>query len=319
MYVHHVCSPCAHVMYDHHVYTHVYSGCHTKRTNPATAVDNRSACVVKAPTSSKRKNRKRGRVEVDAKSIQRRRARRKLSLVDEEAPKRMDFASFIKLSKKQESMVYFFRSKLRSDLYKFRLTKNTQHTRNMTMHGCVFNADDVAEFATYGKFCTSDLVKVSAMCTYEAMKASSVQGKHIGELMVLQDSEVQLLLQDNECDSLALDVWTHINQAGNVLAAVLSRPRGVHYVGVFVRKVRDRHFEINARNSATKIGGHPKRCVQHTLCSHTHTHKTYTITPARTCVSVTHANTHTHTHTGAHTHTQHLHTPPPPHTYTRTM
>ena len=133
------------------------------------------------------------------------------------------------------------------------------------MHGKSFNGTDLVDFATYGWFCSSDMVTISAMCLFEGSKEKTIKNK----LMVLEDNDVELLL--NCADShaeLARDVWKHVNQQKTVLALVLSRPRNSHYVGSFVHKIRDRTFKINARDSNPASGANAQtycECVKKLL------------------------------------------------------
>ena len=164
----------------------------------------------------------------------------------------LNLLPYLQLSPKQQCLVDFFRRQLRSRTYTFRLTPNTQSTRMIRMHGCDFVVEDLADFATHGRFCTSELVKVSAMCAYEALQQSTYPGP-LKKMMVLRDGQARLLLLDRDVN-LACDVWTHVNHAGNVLAVIWGQPRGTHWVGIFVRKIGDRTFEINPRDSLPSCG-----------------------------------------------------------------
>ena len=164
----------------------------------------------------------------------------------------LNLVPYLQLSPKQQCLVDFFRRQLVSRTYTFRLTPNTQNTRMIRMHGCDFVVDDLADFATHGRFCTCELVKVSAMCAYEALEHSSYPGP-LKKLMVLRDNQAQLLLLGRDLN-LACDVWTHVNHAGSVLAVIWGQPRGMHWVGIFVRKIGDRTFEINPRDSLPSCG-----------------------------------------------------------------
>ena len=181
----------------------------------------------------------------------------------DQQPAEMDLSQHLTLSDGEEAMVAFFIRQLQSGKYLFRPQAKTnprskrytsQQYHTINMHDCLFNAKDLKDFAKYGQFCSSDMVKVSAMCTYDALIQSSFEGK-INKLLVVKEEEVQLLaVSADEC-GMASNVWKHVNKKGNVLALVLGRSRGVHFVGVFIRKIRDRIFDVYSRNSSPKFGG----------------------------------------------------------------
>ena len=136
----------------------------------------------------------------------------------------LNLVPYLQLSPKQQCLVDFFRRQLRSRTYTFRLKPNTQNTRMIRMHGCDFVVEDLADFATHGRFCTSELVKVSAMCAYEALEQSSYPGP-LKKLMVLRDGQARLLLLGRDVN-LACDVFTHVNHAGSVLAVIWGNLEG---------------------------------------------------------------------------------------------
>ena len=182
-------------------------------------------------------------------------------------PVKLDLSQHLKLSEKQEVMVSFFQRQLQRGEYFFRAphtntTLRSKEYYNVNMFECVFTARDVAEFATFGQYCSSDMVKVSAMCACATLKQSPDYDGRMRNLFVLQESEMQLILASNGECGLATKVWHHVNNLENVLAVVLGRPRGVHWVGVFVSKIRDRAFELHSQDSNPKCGGDPSKYCQ---------------------------------------------------------
>jgi len=163
----------------------------------------------------------------------------------------------ITLDQHEENMVRFFRRQLAEGQYKLRKVNNDR--TYIHMYKKVFNQEDLKDFATHGRFCSGDMVKISAMCLYEGIKKSPSKEMIKHSLMVIDDNDMELLLQYADTSlEMANAVWRHINQCGTVLAVILSRPRGSHWVGGFVTKIKTQSFVINTRDSNPSCGADAK-------------------------------------------------------------
>ena len=144
------------------------------------------------PTSRSHRNRTRASVNVQ-KSLYRNPIQNNGS---QRLPEKLNVSEYLRLSEKQEVMVSFFIRQLQCGQYAFRPRCNTalrsKKYYNLVMHGCVFTVSDVAEFVNC-RYCSNDLVKASAMCTYKALKQSSYQGDIRKLLVILQESEMQVM------------------------------------------------------------------------------------------------------------------------------
>lgn len=185
--------------------------------------------------------------DVENPSGSKRRKRKHLSY----SPFEYDSEEIIKMSNQDMWMVRFLQRQLSEGTYHF-------SSRSKHMHGQAFTLEDLCDFATYGRFCSGDLVKISAMCLFEAARENAAG---IKQLLVIDDNDMELLrkyARDNI--NLARKVWKHVNQQDTVLAVIISRPHGVHWVGGYVYKIQQGTFEIHPRDSNPACGANEQEC-----------------------------------------------------------
>ena len=98
------------------------------------------------------------------------------------------------------------------------------------------------------------------MCLFEAARENAAG---IKQLLVIDNNDMELLrkyARDNI--NLARKVWKHVNQQDTVLAVIISRPHGVHWVGGYVHKIQQGTFEIHPRDSNPACGANEQECCE---------------------------------------------------------